>query len=127
MPEKRDYYEVLGIARTASPDEIKKAYRKLAREYHPDVSKLDRKIAEEKFKELSEAYEVLVDEEKRKSYDRHGHEGLKSTFRGGGFDWTDFHDENILQSSAGVFKIVDVGWGEWRLDKVDVEVPEIFE
>ena len=47
--------------------------------------------------------------------------------RSHGFDWTDFHDENILQSSAGVFKIVDVGWGEWRLDKVDVEVPEIFE
>ena len=101
MPEKRDYYEVLGIARTASPDEIKKAYRKLAREYHPDVSKLDRKIAEEKFKELSEAYEVLVDEEKRKSYDRHGYEGLKSTFRGGGFDWTDFTHFNDIEDIFG--------------------------
>jgi len=103
MPEKRDYYEVLGVARNASADEIKKAYRKLAREYHPDVSKLDRKVAEEKFKELSEAYEVLVDEEKRKAYDMYGHEGIRSAFSGGGFDWADFtHFSDIEDIFGGI-------------------------
>src|SRR5580765_7849575 len=64
----RDYYEILGVARTASQDEIKSAYRKLARKYHPDVSKTP--DAEEKFKELGEAYEVLKDPEKRAKYDQ---------------------------------------------------------
>jgi molecular chaperone DnaJ len=90
MPEKRDYYEVLGVSRNATKEEIKKAYRRLAREYHPDVSKLDRKVAEEKFKELSEAYEVLVDDEKRRLYDTYGMAGVQSTFMEGGFQWTDF-------------------------------------
>src|SRR6266480_3934810 len=67
----RDYYESLGVARTANEDEIKKAYRKLARKYHPDVNPSD-KTAEEKFKELNEAYEVLSDPEKRKRYDQLG-------------------------------------------------------
>jgi molecular chaperone DnaJ len=101
MPSKRDYYEVLGVAKGASPEEVKKAYRKLAMEYHPDVSKLDRKIAEEKFKELSEAYEVLVDPEKRKSYDMYGHEGVNATFRGGGFDWSDFTHFSDLEDILG--------------------------
>jgi molecular chaperone DnaJ len=69
---KRDYYEVLGVSRTASTDEIKKAYRKLARKYHPDVNKDDPQ-AEEKFKEITEAYEVLSDSEKRARYDQFGH------------------------------------------------------
>jgi curved DNA-binding protein len=67
----KDYYQVLGVARTASEDEIRKAFRKLAREYHPDVAK-DKKTAEDKFKEINEAYEVLSDAEKRKKYDELG-------------------------------------------------------
>jgi DnaJ-class molecular chaperone len=76
---KRDYYEVLGVGRNASVEELKKAYRQLARQYHPDVSKLDRKAAEEKFKEMSEAYEVLADADKRKLYDSYGSERVPST------------------------------------------------
>src|ERR1041384_5402409 len=72
MPVKyKDYYEILGVPRQASEAEIKKAFRKLAREYHPDVAK-DKKKAEDKFKELNEAYEVLSDPAKRKKYDELG-------------------------------------------------------
>ncbi|MEM4262435.1 MAG: molecular chaperone DnaJ [Thermoplasmata archaeon] len=109
MPEKRDYYEVLGVSRNATKDDIKKAYRRLAREYHPDVSKLDRKVAEEKFKELSEAYEVLVDDEKRKLYDTYGMAGVQSTFREGGFQWTDFTHFSDLEDIFGGF--ADFGLG----------------
>ena len=86
---KRDYYEVLGVDKKASATEIKKAYRKLAMKYHPDKTKGD-KAAEEKFKEASEAYEVLSDEAKRQRYDQFGHSGLEGTFGSGGFDWSDF-------------------------------------
>jgi molecular chaperone DnaJ len=79
---KRDYYEVLGIAKSASADEIKKAYRKVAMQYHPDRNPGD-KVAEEKFKEAAEAYEVLSDTDKRAQYDRFGHAGLSGNGRGG--------------------------------------------
>jgi len=87
MAEKRDYYEVLGVGKTASVDEVKKAYRSLAKKYHPDVNKSPE--AEEKFKELSEAYEVLVDPQKRQQYDQFGHAG-QDIFGGRGFTWQDF-------------------------------------
>lgn len=77
----RDYYEVLGVGREAGDDEIKKAFRKLARELHPDVNRHD-PAAEDRFKEVAEAYEVLSDRERRSVYDRYGHEGLRS----GGFE-----------------------------------------
>ena len=74
MASKRDYYEVLGVGRDASEDEIKKAYRRMARQYHPDVSTVDG--AEERFKEVNEAYQILSDQDKRSAYDRFGHAGL---------------------------------------------------
>ena len=80
---KRDYYEVLGVAKNASDDELKKAYRKLAMKYHPDRNP-DSKEAEEKFKEAKEAYEVLGDEQKRAAYDRYGHAGVDPNAAGMG-------------------------------------------
>ena len=79
MPEKRDYYEVLGVQKGASEDEIKKAYRKLAKQYHPDVNP-DDKTAEAKFKEVGEAYEVLSDAQKKSRYDQFGHAGVDPSY-----------------------------------------------
>jgi molecular chaperone DnaJ len=84
MTTKRDYYEILGVERSATPEEIKTAYRKLAMKYHPDKNQGD-KQAEDKFKEVSEAYEVLRDQNKKNLYDRFGHDGLKGGGMGGGF------------------------------------------
>lgn len=82
MASKRDYYEVLGVDKSATPDAIKKAYRKLAMQYHPDRNPGD-KEAEEKFKEINEAYEILSDEDKRSQYDQFGHAAFDQTAGGG--------------------------------------------
>src|SRR5438046_8730601 len=85
---KRDYYEVLGVSRSASEDDVKKAYRKLALRYHPDRNPEDRHEAEERFKEISEAYQVLSDPERRSLYDRFGHAAFERGAPGAaGFDF----------------------------------------
>ena len=101
--QKRDYYEVLGVSRGASEDEIKKAYKKMARKYHPDLNPGD-KTAEEKFKEVNEAYEVLSDADKKARYDQYGHAGVDPNFGaggfGGGFDGSfDFGDRGDIFGS----------------------------
>jgi len=90
MAEKRDYYEVLGLAKGASADEIKRAYRKLAKKYHPDVNK--EADAEAKFKEVSEAYEVLSDPQKKQKYDQFGHAGMDGAQGFGGAGFEDIND-----------------------------------
>lgn len=81
---EEDYYHILGVTKNASPDDIKKAYRKLALKWHPDKNPNDKEEAEKRFKEISEAYEVLSDENKRRDYDRFGKQGLSN--RGGHYD-----------------------------------------
>ena len=103
MADKRDYYEVLGVSKGASDDEIKKAYRKMAKEYHPDLHPGD-KEAEAKFKEVGEAYEVLSDAQKKSRYDQFGHAGVDPNFGAGGGGWgggvnVDFGDIGDIFSS----------------------------
>lgn len=95
---KRDYYEVLGVSRTATPEEIKKAYRKLALQYHPDRNPDDPE-AEKNFKEAAEAYQVLSSEEKRQIYDRYGHEGVNRQGAGPGFAGV----EDIFSNFGDIF------------------------
>ncbi len=139
---KRDYYEVLGVSKSASADEIKKAYRRLAMKHHPDRNK-DDTGSEGKFKEVKEAYEVLRDSDKRAAYDRFGHDGLRGAGMGGpgGFSAEGFSDifgdvfgdifgGGSRRGGAQVFRGADLGY-ELRLDleravsgdTVTIEVP----
>jgi len=125
---KRDYYEVLGVSKSASADEIKKAYRRLAMKHHPDRNKDDTAGSEGKFKEAKEAYEVLRDSDKRAAYDRFGHDGLRGAGMGGpgGFSAEGFSDifGDVFGDIFGgggrrggpqVFRGADLGY-ELRLD-----------
>ncbi len=136
---KRDYYDVLGVSKSASADEIKKSYRRLAMKHHPDRN-TDDPSAEAKFKEAKEAYEALSDTDKRATYDRFGHDGLKATPGGGGFSADGFGDifgdvfGDIFgggrQRGSQVFRGADLGY-EMVLDlekavsgdSVTIEVP----
>ncbi len=98
---KKDYYQILGVSRNATQEEIKRAYRDKAKQYHPDMNPQNKKEAEERFKEISEAYEVLMDPQKRRLYDQYGHDGVSQTFKGGGFSWDDFTHFDDLQDILG--------------------------
>ncbi len=103
MGTKKDYYEILGVSRSASQEEIKRKFRELALKYHPDRNPDNRKWAEEKFKEISEAYEVLSDPEKRKLYDMYGHAGLQGAFGDSEFSWKDFTHFDDISDIFGTF------------------------
>ena len=100
MADKRDYYEVLGVDRNADDAALKKAYRVLAKKYHPDTNPGD-KEAEAKFKEASEAYAILSDPDKRRQYDQFGHAAFDGSAGGGGFDFNDMGD--IFGSFGDIF------------------------
>src|ERR1041384_6603138 len=98
---KRDYYEVLGVGKNASTDEIKKAYRKVAMQHHPDRNPGD-KASEEKFKEAAEAYEILSDHDKKSQYDRYGHAGVSGNGRGG-YGGGGMNMEDIFSQFGDIF------------------------
>jgi len=100
MP-KRDYYEILGVSKDATEKELKKAYRKLAKQYHPDTYQGDKKEAEDRFKEISEAYEVLIDKDKRAKYDQIGSRVADDAFGPEGFDWSHFTHSRDVEDIFG--------------------------
>ena len=111
MADERDYYEVLGVQKGASDDEIKKAFKKMARKYHPDLHPND-KECEEKFKELNKAYEVLSDSEKRQRYDQFGHAGVDRTSAAAVFPAASTEavsaEEIFLKTCSAVFSAAEV-------------------
>lgn len=115
---KRDYYEVLEISKSANGDEIKKAYRKLAIKYHPDKNP-DNPVAEEKFKEAAEAYEVLSNPEKKARYDQYGHQGLGGGFGGGGMNMDDIFSQfgDIFGGGGGFSSFFGAAGGGRRTKK----------
>ena len=123
MAEKRDYYEVLGVSKNASADEIKKAYRKMAIKYHPDrqsdKSEAEKKAAEEKFKEAAEAYDVLSDSEKRAKYDQFGHSMGPQGFGGGGFSGGGMSMEDIFAAFGDIFGGRGGGFSGFGFDDMD--------
>src|SRR5574338_1463032 len=103
-----DFYSTLGVARTATDDDIKKAYRKLAMQYHPDRNNGSRE-AEEKFKETTEAYDILRDPNKRAAYDRYGEAGLRGGAAGAGFHHVDLSEAlGIFMRDFGAFGLGDL-------------------
>ena len=138
MADKRDYYEVLGVGKDASADDIKRAYRKLAKQYHPDMHPGD-KEAEEKFKEANEAYEVLSDDDKRQKYDRYGHAafdpaagGAGGGFGGfggfdGGFDFGDIFSSIFGGGARGASRANMPEDGDDLLARVSITLEEAAE
>ncbi len=116
---EKDYYKILGVSRNATKDEIKRAYRELAKKYHPDLHPENKKEYEEKFKEISEAYEVLMDDEKRRIYDQYGAEGVK--FGPQGFDWSNFTHFDDLQDLFNQF-FKDMGFGSFFREERDENI-----
>ncbi|MCL4211542.1 MAG: DnaJ domain-containing protein, partial [Phycisphaerales bacterium] len=110
MPATRDYYEILGLEKNASAEDVKRAYRRLAMKHHPDRNPGD-KEAEARFKEASEAYEVLSDPEKRARYDQYGHAGLRGT---PGHDFSSMHAEDIFSMFNDIFAGMGFGGGGGR-------------
>src|SRR6476659_7767110 len=102
MSTKRDYYEILGVTKSSSADEIKKAYRKVAMQFHPDRNPGD-KVSEEKFKEAAEAYEILSDADKRAQYDRFGHNAFAPGRGGGGGFGGGMKMEDIFSQFGDIF------------------------
>jgi molecular chaperone DnaJ len=116
LADKRDYYEVLGIDRNASEEEIKKAYRKLAKKYHPDLNQ-DDKSAEQKFKEVNEAYDILSDKTKKAQYDQFGHAGTDPGYGGGGAGGYNYYSESPFGSDfdfGDIFSSFFGGFGGGR-------------
>lgn len=120
MSEKRDYYEVLGVNKNASADEIKKAYRRLAKQYHPDLNPGD-KTSEQKFKEVNEAYDVLSDQSKKSRYDQFGHAGTDPNY-GGGSGGYGYYSENPFGADfdlGDIFGSFFGGFGGARSSRYD--------
>lgn len=125
MSDKRDFYDVLGISKSANTDEIKKTYRKLARKYHPDLNKND-PSAERKFKEVQEAYDVLSDDKKRKAYDQFGHVGVNSASAAEAAAAAAAAGQGRARGAGG-FRYTQQTPGGATVDYGDVDFGDIFE